>query len=121
MENNNDLLQPTADRYLKLTHAIYLLQALGYFTFLPVIVAIILNYICLDDVRGSWLESHFRWQIKTFWFFMVWFILGSITLLLGIGWFILVATYIWVVYRIIKGWLRLSESKEMYVDNPAAS
>lgn len=117
METNPDNIQPADEKYLKLTHIIYFLQALGYVTLLPVIIAIVLNYIRLDDVRNTWLESHFRWQIKTFWFFMVWFILGSITLLIGVGWLILIATYIWAVYRIIKGWLRLSENKEMYVNN----
>ncbi len=115
MEIKEEIIKPADDSMVKFTHIIYLLQTLGYFTLLPVIIAIILNYVRLDDVRNTWLESHFRWQIKTFWFFMVWFILGSITIVIAVGWFIIAATYIWVIYRIIKGWLRLSEHKEMYV------
>ena len=81
----------------------------------PSIIAVILNYVKRGDVRGTWLESHFRWQIRTFWFALLWLALGAVAFITVIGipvalvlWF---ATGIWVLYRIIRGWLALSSQK----------
>lgn len=79
------------------------------------IVAIIINYIKKDDVAGLWLESHFRWQIRTFWFALLWAVIGFITFFFIVGWFILVANYIWFIYRITKGFLRLNDNLPMDV------
>jgi len=97
-----------------LTTLIYALQTAGFFVGITFIVAVIINYIKIDDVRGTWFESHFRWQIKTFWFGLLWMIVGLVTFFIIIGYFVLLANTIWVIYRIIKGWLRLSENKPMY-------
>ena len=70
--------------------------------------------IKLDDVRGTWLESHFRWQIRTFWFGLLWSVLGILTFIFGIGWFVLIANSLWLIYRILKGWLNLYDNKPMY-------
>ena len=51
-----------------LTQLVYLLQALGFLIGITWLVAVVINYVKLDDVRGTWMESHFRWQIRTFWF-----------------------------------------------------
>ncbi len=96
-----------------LTQVVYILYALSYFTGITAIVGIIINYVKLDDVAGTWLESHFRWQIRTFWFGMLWAVLGAITLVFVVGFAILFANFCWVVYRIVKGWLSLSENKPM--------
>jgi uncharacterized membrane protein len=96
-----------------LTTVVYALQAASFFFGITYIVAIIISYVKLDDVKGTWLESHFRWQIRTFWFSLLWGAIGAITFILIIGWFILIADGIWVIYRIVKGWLRLNEGKEM--------
>lgn len=96
-----------------LTTVVYALQAASFFFGITYIVAIIISYVKLDDVKGTWLESHFRWQIRTFWFSLLWGVIGAITFILIIGWFILIADGIWVIYRIVKGWLRLNEGKEM--------
>lgn len=98
-----------------LTHIVYALYAISLFFGITAIAAIIINYVKKEDVAGSFLESHFRWQIRTFWFGLLWGILGFITLFIVIGWFVLTANAIWLLYRIIKGWLRLSENKPMYV------
>ena len=68
-----------------------------------------------DDVVNTLYESHFRWQIRTFWFSLLWSVIGGITTLIVIGIPILGVTLIWYIYRIVKGWLRLSEGKPMYV------
>lgn len=96
------------------TTAVYALQAASFLVGITFIVAVIVNYVKRDAVRGTWLESHFDWQINTFWFCLLWTIVGVLTLFLGIGLLILPVTYIWVIYRIVKGWLRLSEHKPMY-------
>lgn len=100
---------------VSLTQFIYILQTLGYLTVLSYIAAVIVNYVKLDEVRGTWLESHFRWQIRTFWFSMLWFLLGGLTFFIVIGYFLIVFTVFWIIYRIIKGWLRLLDNKPMYV------
>ena len=83
---------------------------LGWF---PAVIGVILNYVKLEDVQGTWLESHFRWLIRTFWWGLLWAVIGIITWLIVIGWFILIADGIWILYRGIKGWLNLNESKPM--------
>jgi uncharacterized membrane protein len=98
-----------------LTTVIYALYALSLFSGVTAIVAIVLNYIKLDDVQGTWLESHFRWQIRTFWWSVVWFVLGAITWIILIGWVVLGVAGIWFIYRIAKGWLNLNDGKPMPV------
>ncbi|HOE18609.1 MAG TPA: hypothetical protein PLX02_13285 [Syntrophorhabdaceae bacterium] len=97
-----------------LTTIIYALYAASYFVGITAIVAIVINYIKKEDVAGTFLESHFRWQIRTFWFGLLWGVLGGIMALIIIGWAVLVADGIWIIYRLVKGWLRLNENKSMY-------
>ncbi|MGZ4970292.1 MAG: DUF4870 family protein [Methylobacter sp.] len=101
---------------ITLTTVIYALYAASYFVGVTAIVAIVMNYIKKDDVAGTFLESHFLWQIRTFWFGLLWGALGAITALFGIGWIILFANGIWIIYRIVKGWLSLNDGKPMYID-----
>jgi uncharacterized membrane protein len=84
----------------------------------PSIVAVILNYVKRGDARGTWTESHYRWQIRTFWYALLWFLVGwaLIITLVGalVGVPVLIALTIWLVYRIGRGWLRLNDRKPMY-------
>ena len=118
-----------------LTHVLYGLHALGLVlgavgaatvigSFLfgwPSIIAVIVNYVKRDDVRGTWLDSHFSWQIRTFWYALLWSVLvvvvslpltlvvvGFATWALG-----LFALGLWAVYRIARGWLRLNDRLAM--------
>jgi uncharacterized membrane protein len=120
---------------IKLTHVIYALHALSLITgiigaatvvgaFLtgwPSILAVILNYAKRSEVRGTWLESHFRWQIRTFWFGLLWvtlcalFIIATLGIGLLIAWLPLSLVGLWFIYRIARGWLRLMEHRPMYV------
>ena len=102
----------------KVTMVIYALQAASFIFGITLIAAIIINYIKKEDVQATWLASHFRWQIRTFWFSLLWGAIGLITALLGIGFIILAADAVWLIYRIAKGWLRLSEEKQMYTTVP---
>jgi uncharacterized membrane protein len=92
----------------------------AFLTGWPSIIAVILNYIKRGDVRGTWLESHFRWQIRTFWYGLLWVVLciAFIVLTLGIGiliaWLPLMIVGLWFVYRIVRGWLALRDGRPMY-------
>lgn len=130
---NTPLLNPTAPRasLITLTHIIYGLHAFSALTGLlssafivtafltgwPSIIAVILNYLKRDAVYGSYLESHFRWQIRTFWFALIWLIVMILLFVTLIGipfaWIIGVLTGLWVLYRIVRGWLRLIDAQPM--------
>jgi uncharacterized membrane protein len=122
---------------LSYTHVIYALHAfsvligittgwavVGYFICgVPSIVAVIMNYARRSDTRGTFLESHFRWQIRTFWFAVLWALfIGAVTFPL---WFVLIGiplTFvgfailgIWIIYRVLRGWLALRDRRPMYV------
>src|SRR5687768_187110 len=79
---------------------VYALQALGFFHGITWIVGVVIDYVKLDDVKGTWLESHFRWQIRTFWWGLLWGVVGTVLLLVLVGWLVLLAAGIWVIYRI---------------------
>lgn len=93
---------------------VYILQAVGFFIGLTWIVAVIVNYVKLDDSRGTWVESHFRWQIRTFWFGLLWGVIGAISMFVVVGFAVLAANYVWLIYRVVKGWLYFNERKPMY-------
>jgi uncharacterized membrane protein len=101
----------------KITQVVYILQAAAFFVGITYIAAIIVNYLKLDEVRGTWLESHFIWQMRTFLFSILGWIVGGATLLVGIGHIILLATTLWTVYRIAQGWLNLLSNKPMSVSS----
>lgn len=83
----------------------------------PSIIAVILNYVKRSDVAGTWLYSHFIWQIRTFWFALVWLIAGGVLFLTFIGiplaFVVWIGTGLWVLYRIIRGWMALSDRRPM--------
>ena len=81
----------------------------------PSIVAVIINYVKRGEANGTWLASHFTWQIRTFWIAAAWSVLIAVVglvlsvILVGIAiWIVgLFVLGIWVIYRVVKGWLRL--------------
>ncbi|MCA1978103.1 MAG: hypothetical protein LDL19_02595 [Thiobacillus sp.] len=112
-------MEPAADDKLAslktLTHVTYALYALSLFSGITAIVAIVLDYIKKDDARGTWLESHFTCQIRTFWWSLVWGVLGALTFFILVGWVVWGVAFVWFVYRIAKGWLNLNDGKPMIV------
>jgi len=86
---------------------------------LPSIAAVILNYAKRADARGTWLESHFSWQIRTFWYALLWAVCGVFLMLTLVGIPVALVVFgaltLWVIYRIVRGWLRLRDGLEMYV------
>jgi uncharacterized membrane protein len=83
----------------------------------PSIVALILSYVKRGAARGTWLESHFRWQIRTFWFGLLWaaLCLAFVVFTLGIGlivvWIPILALTVWFIYRVVRGWMALSSGQ----------
>ena len=135
MSNGTDLVPGPSDSLITTTHVIYALHALslvvgafgaatvlGSFLFgWPSIIAVIINYVKRDQVRGTWLEQHFRWQIRTFWYALLWsVVIGLLSLVLAIvlvgiavwivGMFLLA---LWAIYRIARGWLALKEGRPL--------
>jgi len=86
---------------------------------LPSIVAVIMNYARRSATRGTYLESHFRWQIRTFWYALLWAVVCVLVALtvIGIPFALLgfAALAIWIVYRVARGWLALKDGRPMYV------
>jgi uncharacterized membrane protein len=120
---------------VQITHLVYALHALGLAigafgaasvlgSFLfgwPSIIAVIINYVKRSDVRGTWLESHFTWQIRTFWFALLWAVVVAVVsfplafILVGIGTWVagMFVLGVWAIYRIARGWLRLKDHQPM--------
>ena len=120
---------------VQITHLVYALHALGLAigafgaasvlgSFLfgwPSIIAVIINYVKRSDVRGTWLESHFTWQIRTFWFALLWAVIVAVVsfplafILVGIGTWVagMFVLGVWAIYRIARGWLRLKDHQPM--------
>ena len=123
-----------SDGLIRLTHLMYLLHAIGLgigafsqaatvvgaFVFgWTSIIAIIINYVKRDEVRGTFLESHFRWQASTFWWCLLWLLIGAVLYVLLVGfllnWLVFGLVGIWAIYRIARGWLALDGRREMPV------
>ena len=103
------------DKNLKCLHVCYALLAASLFVGpLASIIAVIIAYVKRDDVADARLASHFRWQIRTFWFALLWAAIGVALLIAAIGVAVYLAAEIWLIYRVVKGWLYLNDGKAMY-------
>jgi uncharacterized membrane protein len=93
----------------------------AFLTGWPSIIAVIMNYLKRGEARGTWLESHFRWQIRTFWFGLLWACLcvGFIVVTFGIGiiiaWLPLGILTLWFIYRVARGWMALNDGRPMNI------
>ena len=99
----------------KYAFSVYILQALSFVLVITSVIGLVINYVKEDEVRGSWLESHFRWQKWTFWYGLLWTVLGFISLPILVGYLVLPAVSLWLIYRIARGWIFLVDGKEMYL------
>ena len=92
----------------------------AFLTGWPSIIAVVFNYVKHGEVRGTWLESHFRWQIRTFWFGLLWvglcvlFVIGTFGIGLLIAWLPLAIVSVWFIYRVVRGWSTLNARRPMY-------
>ena len=104
-------------------HAVSLLMGIvttativgAFLTGWPSIIAVIINYVKRSEARGTWLESHFRWQIRTFWFGLLWFAIGGVVFVTLVGIPFALGVWIgaglWAMYRIVRGWLALRDRR----------
>ena len=99
----------------QLTMVCYLLYAVSLFVGVTALVAIIINYVKREDAAGTLYESHFTWQIRTFWWGLLWVVLGMATTFVLVGFAILAAAAVWWIYRIVKGFLNWNDGKPMPV------
>lgn len=125
--------RPVDPSLISYTHWMYALHALAAligitspafiataFVFgIPSIIAVIMNYVKRDDVRGTWLDSHFGWQLRTFWYAALW--IGAITVFSAVLTLVLIGFLtwpvgiaivgVWILYRVIRGWLALKDGR----------
>jgi len=93
---------------------IYACQAAAFLYGITMIAGVIGAYVYRDAAKGTWLRNHYDYQIDIFWKSIIGGILGFCTIMAyGLGFFILIGTYIWVIVKIIKGWRALAEGKEI--------
>ena len=134
MAENSEFPTEPAPALVTVTHLVYALHALslligvltaatiiGAFVFgVPSIIAVVINYLKRDEARGTFLGSHFRWQIRTFWFALLWCVIGTLLIVTLIGILFALAVFfadsVWVIYRIVRGWLALRDRKPMYAN-----
>ena len=85
----------------------------------PSVIAVIVNYATRDQVRGHWLDSHWRWQLRTFWYAALWLLVAGFLMFTLIGIpaaiFVIFITGLWVLYRVIRGWIGLQSRRGMPV------
>lgn len=105
------------DSMRKLTHILYALYAIFWLTGgITALVAVIINYVKRDDVKDTPYASHFTWQIRSFWWSVVWGVIGMALSWVLVGFVVLGVLFVWMLYRIVKGWLYLNDGKPMYAD-----
>jgi uncharacterized membrane protein len=133
MSNNSSLPSTTpAPSLVTIAHIVYALHSLslligittaatiiGAFVFgVPSIIAVVINYLKRSEARGTFLESHFRWQIRTFWFALLWCVIAGMLFITVVGILFAFAIFLgaglWAIYRIARGWLALRDRKPMY-------
>lgn len=120
-----------AQDLITLTHVMYALHAFSalagittaafvvtaFLTGWPSIIAVIINYVKRDAVRGTVLDSHFSWQLRTFWWALLWVVIAGVLIATFIGIVIglplLVLVGLWIIYRIVRGWIALANRAPM--------
>ena len=125
------LVDPSLVSYTHWMYALHALAALigitspafiatAFVFSIPSIIAVIMNYVRRSEVRGSWLDSHFGWQLRTFWFAALWILVigvvcAPLILLFGLGlilmWIGIAIVGLWILYRVIRGWLALKDGR----------
>ena len=113
--NTNATELPDAEKLKflkKLATTVYVCQVFAVMMIgLPLVAAVAINFYKRNEVQGTWLESHFNWQIKTTWIALAGFALAGLTFEAGIGFYVLMVTIVWLIYRIAIGWNTLNDNK----------
>lgn len=122
-----------SDSLVTLSHVIYALHAFtvvtglmtsafivtAFLTGWPSLIAVVLSYVKRGEARGTFLESHFRWQIRTFWFALLWLLMAlllAVTLIgIPLAFMLALVAGLWVLYRVVRGWLNLNDRRALPV------
>jgi uncharacterized membrane protein len=132
-QDMNPVVKRPSDSLIATVHIVYGLHALsvfigatsiativGAFVFgIPSIIAVIINYAMQSEARGTYLESHFRWQIRTFWFAALWALVATLLFITIIGiiaaWIVAIGVGLWLIYRIARGWVALAKGEAIII------
>jgi uncharacterized membrane protein len=115
---NNEQDDDKLKSLIRLTGTVYLCQLLAFGFFgLPLLIGVALNFFNRNKVEGTWLESHFNWQIQTAWVSLAGFAISGLTFEMGVGFYILLITILLLVYRIIIGWNALNSGRAVKESN----
>lgn len=95
----------------QITLVVYLLQALSFAFGITAIVGLVINYVKRDEAAGTVYQSHFDWQIRTFWWGLLWTVIGVVLSFLLVGFAVLFVVWIWAIYRVVKGFLKLNDNQ----------
>ena len=135
MSEKTEIPAHPAPALISVAHLVYALHTLslligvttaativGAFVFgVPSIIAVVINYVKRGEARGTFLESHFRWQIRTFWFALLWCVIGAVLFVTILGIPLAIAVFfaagVWAIYRVVRGWLALRDQKQMYMNS----
>ena len=111
-----EVLSPRGSRdgFNTVGHVVYAIYAVSLFTALPMLIGLVIAYLARGDARGTVAWDHFTWAIRTFWTALLFGLLfGALTWVL-IGWPLLAALWLWTVYRIVRGWLAVTNRSPLY-------
>jgi uncharacterized membrane protein len=95
----------------QITLVVYVLQALSFAFGITAIVGLVINYVKRDEAAGTVYQSHFDWQIRTFWWGLLWTVLGIVLSFLLVGFAVLFVVWVWAIYRVVKGFLKLNDNQ----------
>lgn len=104
------------DKLKKYNLITYILYLVGFVVGVTGLIAIIMNYIKRNEMRGTWLESHVEWQIKTFWWCLLGYVVGAVLSIILIGYLIILLVMIWQVYRLVVGLNALNDNKPIGIE-----
>lgn len=117
-----ELPQPTPERardpetLKNIAMVCYALQTAGLVFWVPFVVAAMIAYLKRDDAQGTWIASHLRWQVRTFWFGLAGMGVGWVLHFILIGYLVMGITVLWLIYRIVKGWLFLYDRRPIEME-----
>lgn len=100
---------PESDK--KTVQLVYILQCIGFIFGITFIAGVIVNYIKRGDMQSDLGKSHMSYQIRTFWWSALWTFLSMLLTFVVVGYVTLLVAYIWTIYRVVKGFMRLSDGK----------
>lgn len=104
---------PQEEALRKMAHIAYGLYAAAVLFPVTAVAGVILAYLKQNEAQGTWLATHFRWLIRTFWFMLLWSAIGMVLFFAMVGWLVFLVAALWYIYRVVLGWVSLAERRPM--------